>query len=291
MHEINVSALKVYMNWFALDGLPEFPSGGLHGIVDAGYDGVQFDRPLPLGLVRDAQDLRLGICGSGRVEEPADAERLAKEGKDAGLECLTVHVGSGLEDEEEAARLIEGVLEASFKHDIPLYPETHRATVFQDLWRTVQHIRRFPQLRFNADFSHWYTGNDMVYGGFQKKFEFIQPVLDRVRFLHGRIGNPGCIQVGIGDGDPEMHPYIQHFRALWTSAFLGWLRNEREPKSICFALELLSPSVYYARTFGGIEESDRWQQSFVIARIARECFAEALETFIDQNTGRYCKNA
>lgn len=277
--------LRVYMNWLALEGLPELPAGALRAIVDAGYEGVQFIRPLSPSLVDEARKLGLGVCGSGRIDRPEDAYALAKEADESGLECLTLHVGSGLEDDDDAVHLIQAVLEASTKYDVPLYTETHRATIFQDLWRTVQFVRRFPQLRFNGDFSHWYTGAEMVYGDFQKKLEFIQPVLDRVRFLHGRIGNPGCIQVDIGDGDHRTHPYVNHFRTLWTAAFLGWLQNEPDPESICFAVELLSPARYYGRTFHGVEESDRWQQSLVVARIAKECFATACEKVPQLSSG------
>jgi hypothetical protein len=38
---------------------------------------------------------------------------------------------------------------------------------------------------------------------------------------------------------------------------------------------LLAPGIYYARTFDGREESDRWQQSQVLKRIAGECFQAA----------------
>ena len=200
--------------------------------------------------------------------------KLAAEARNAGLECLTLHIGWGLEDDEEGGRLIRAVLDASQKYAIPLYPETHRATLFQDMWRTVRFANRFPALRFNGDFSHWYTGLEMVYGGFETKFKFIRPVLERVRFLHGRIGNPGCMQVDVGDGD---RPYVEHFRRLWTACFSGFLKTASEGASICFAAELLAPAIYYARTFNGREESDRWQQSLVLCRIARECFRTASE--------------
>ena len=39
--------------------------------------------------------------------------------------------------------------------------ETHRATICQGMWRTVQFVKRFPELRFNGDFSHWYAGNGL----------------------------------------------------------------------------------------------------------------------------------
>jgi sugar phosphate isomerase/epimerase len=261
------------MNWLALHGLPEY---GPRAIRDAGYDGIQLIEPLDPAIVADARALGLGVCGSGRVNRPEDAARLAAEARDAGLECLTLHVGWGLEDDDEASRLIEAVLAAAAEFGIPLYPETHRATVFQDMWRTVQFVRRFPELRFNGDFSHWYTGQEMVYGGFETKLEFIRPAIDRVRFLHGRIGNPGSMQVDIGDGDVTHHPYISHFRTLWQTVFEGFLRAAVPGDRICFSPELLAPDIYYARTFEGREESDRWQQSLVLCRIARECFGAAI---------------
>ena len=269
------SGLRCYFNWLAFDGLPEFPQGRLRAIRDGGYDGVQFIEPLSMALVDEARALGLGVCGSGRVNAPEDAGRLAAEARSAGLECLTLHVGWGLEDDEEGARLIAAVLEASAKHGVPLYPETHRATLFQDMWRTVQFVRRFPELRFNGDFSHWYTGLEMVYGGFEKKLAFIEPVLQRVRFMHGRIGNPGCMQVDVGDGDVGAHPYVGHFRELWTAAFAGFKRGTKAGESMCFTPELLAPGIYYARVFGGREECDRWVQAQVLVRIARECWAGA----------------
>jgi hypothetical protein len=261
------------MNWLALDGLPEFPAGPLLAMREAGYDGVQFIQPLSRPLVDEARKLGLGVCGSGRVNEPADAAPLAEEARDAGLECLTLHLGWGLEDDAEAGRLIAAVLEASAKFGVPLYAETHRATIFQDMWRSVQFVRRFPDLRLNGDFSHWYTGLEMVYGDFEKKVEFIRPVIERVRFLHGRIGNPCSMQVDIGAGDARAHPYVEHFRTLWTRVFETFLDAASPGDSICFTPELLSPRIYYARTFQGREESDRWRQSLELVRIARECFA------------------
>ena len=107
------------------------------------------------------------------------------------------------------------------------------------------------------------------------KLRFIQPALERVRFLHGRIGNPGCMQVRIDAGAAQEPPYVQHFRQLWTACF-------REGCTY-FVPELLAPHIYYARTFPNNhgapeEESDRWDQSLLLKRIAGECFREALRS-------------
>jgi sugar phosphate isomerase/epimerase len=274
MDDLLKPRLRCFMNIQALDGLPQ-SADPLPAILDAGYDGVQFIHPIAHALKDEAQRLGLGVCGSGRVNTPAEAAPLAEEAKLAGLECLTLHLGWGMEDDDEAAALIAAVLDASAKYSIPLYPETHRATIFQDPWRTLKFLARFPSLEFNGDFSHWYTGTEMVYGGFENKLAIIRPVLERIGFIHGRIGNPGCMQVNIGDGSTDERPYVAHFRALWTEAFAGFLSRRPAAGSICFTPELLAPSIYYARTFEGHEESDRWQQSLVLVRIARECFEQA----------------
>src|SRR5882757_6475503 len=269
--------LRCYQNWLALDGLPVPADGWMRAIRDADFDGIQFIEPLETSLVSEARESGLGICGSGRVNTPSDAYRLADQARSEGLECLTLHVGWGYEDDDEASALIESVLDASAKHHLPMYVETHRATIFQDLWRTVQFVHKYGDLKFNGDFSHWYTGSEMVYGDFEKKASFIQPVIDRVHFLHGRIGDPGCMQVDIGEIDHARQlPYVRHFQALWTRVFAAFLRRNQPGESFIFTTELLAANVYYARTFEGKEESDRWSQSLILANLARECFAQAV---------------
>jgi len=282
--------MRCYLNLMTLEDLPAHASGpaagdwdaALAAIREAGYEGVQFIAPATKEQLAACVRLNLGRAGSGRVNAPKDAEELATRFAAEGMECATLHVGWGMEDDEQAAILLEAVLAASSRNRVPLFVETHRATLFQDMWRTVQFVKRFGELRFNGDFSHWYTGLEMVYGGFQNKLEFIRPVLERVSFLHGRIGDPGSMQVDIGSGDVETHPYVADFRALWSASFAGFLARARPGDYILFVPELLSPRIYYARRLAvsgsaRIEEGDRWNQALVLRRIAQECFGLAQE--------------
>lgn len=287
-NDVSVAAgrrLRCFMNVQALQSMTHLGKKPLQAVRDAGYDGVQFVQPLDRALRDEALAMGLAVCGSGRVNTPDEAGPLTKEAREEGLECLTIHLGWGMESNDEAAALISAVLETSVKHSIPLYPETHRATIFQDPWRALHFLTQFPELEFNGDFSHWYTGTEMVYGGFENKLEFMRPILGRVAFLHGRIGNPGCMQVDIGNGSAEERPYVRHFRELWTESFRGFLRRQSSMDSFCFAPELLGPEVYYARVFDGREESDRWLQSLVLVRIARECFEEAARSCLGHDGG------
>lgn len=267
------AVLRCYLNLLSLD---DQPPRSFDDIAAAGYEGVQFaDRPTATQL-RECHRLGLGCAGSARVNVPEEVSEVVARSADDGLECVTLHAGWGIEDDAEAAGLIEAILVAAAR--VPLYVETHRATLFQDIWRTVGFVRQFPDLRFNGDFSHWYTGLEMVYGGFEKKVTFLEPVLQRVRFLHGRIGNPGCIQVDIGRGDASEHPYVAHFRDLWIRSFRGFLRDKTATRAMLFAPELLSPRIYYGRTFNGREECDRWEQSLVLCELAVDCFETARQS-------------
>src|SRR6202021_447999 len=98
-----------------------------------------------------------------------------------------LHVGNGFEDDAQMDGLVCAVLAASEKIGIPMYIETHRATITQDVWRTIQLPKRIPEIRFNGDFSHFYTGQELPYGNLAAKFNAMQPIFDRVRFMHVRM--------------------------------------------------------------------------------------------------------
>jgi hypothetical protein len=275
--------LNVGTTWL----LPEWSRGPvgdeqavLEAAVAAGYQGVQGANPercRALGLVPTTFDV---------LPQPGGIADRARRWADRGFACSTLLLGTGMEDDDEAARLIEEVLEASATAGIPLYVETHRATVTQDIWRTLQLVRRFPELRFNGDFSHWYTGHDLPYGDFDAKVEVLGPVLERVRYFHGRIGTGGLIQTDVGDGDVQDHPSVAHFRTLWTAACRGFVRGHADDPvplaepAIGFAPELLPAEFGYALRVpgpdGAVDEiSDRWDQALVLTDIAAECFTEA----------------
>jgi len=222
--------LRNDINYLNCDELPDFsigPKGSdleIHkAIKEAGYSGIQD------GDLKICQEMGLASTVTGRVNAVGEIEDPAKKWKDLGYDCATLHIGWGMESDDEIARIVEDVLDTSENLDFPLYIETHRGTITQDMYRTVKLVERFPEIRINGDFSHWYTGQEMVYGGFENKLDFIQPVLDRVRFIHARIGNPGCIQVDIGDAANQI--YVDHFKAMWTKCFVSFLKSA-EPGSI-----------------------------------------------------------
>lgn len=289
--------LRTYLNLFTLAALPEGSSGPrdlgggdaralLETLAAAGYEGVQAYEIEIAGIPAAdpvlCHELGLGCATAGLVHRPGTIDKDAQRWADRGFEAATLHVGRGHEDDDLAHTLLDEVVTAADRYSFPLYIETHRGTVTQDTWRTVQLTKAHPEIRFNGDFSHWYTGLEMTYGGFEERLRFLTPVLERTRFLHGRIGDPGCIQIDVGDGDSATHPSVAHFEAFWTAAFEGFLATASDDEHIVFAPELLPSEIYYARTVPGsngrpVEEGDRWEQAAVLSAIARRCFESAAE--------------
>jgi hypothetical protein len=232
----------------------------------------------------------LRATGMGRVMQPHEVDAIARDHKALGLDATTLHVGDSFETDAQIGALVGAVLEASARHGHPLYIETHRATVTQDMRRTLDMVERWPDLRFNADLSHWYTGHELTYGGeFLSRVARLQPVFDRVRFMHARIGNVGAIQTGLNDPGS----YLDHHRLLWQRCFEGFLRGARPGDYLSFNPELLPMKIgegreamwlHYAQprpelagdAYGG-EPSDRYADAERLWEIACACFAKAQE--------------
>ena len=281
--------LKVYLNldnlvglradtiWPGFEGMPRYRQ-----LLADGFDGVQLTTNDP-----SLNDTLLPHCGLNRISTPADADTIVAKHAVRGDDCLTVHAGWGLEDDEDTSRLVEAILTASDKRRLPVFIETHRATITQDVWRTVQIAKRFPEVRFNGDFSHYYCGQELVYGDWATKLAFMEPIFARTGFLHGRIASPGCMQSPIGP-DIFARPfqahgvidYLDHFRQLWTLAMRGFLTTAVQGDVLIFAPELLAGTHYYARLFPDVsgqlvEESDRYAQALLYKDLAHACFVEA----------------
>ncbi len=271
----NLSDLRADSRWPGLEG-----NEGMARLRADGFDGVQVTggEPPSAGV--------MPFCGLDRINTPAEALPIATQHADRGDQCLTVHAGWGIEEEDEVYRLVESILNASAKTRLPIFIETHRATITQDMWRTVQITKRFPEVLFNGDFSHYYCGQEMVYGGLDMKMKFMSPIFDRVGFMHGRIASPGHMQMPVDDETSRpvaasgVTDYFADFRTIWTRAMRGFLAHAKAGDVLIFAPELLSGTYDYARLFPNargklVEETDRYQQALLYQRIILECFAEA----------------
>lgn len=257
--------------------LPDW-SAGPHGetaeiyaaIRDAGYETIQTLEPKAA--------VAAGLTPSGIARIFDDVEKMREVAcywRDAGCDCTTVQLGTGFESDDEMARLAEALLDIAETERHPLYLETHRATMTQDIKRTLDLVARFPELRFNGDFAHWYIGHELPYGDMAMKFERMRPVFERTRFLHLRVASGAFGQVQASD--PAEAPHLDFYRQMWTAAFDGFLATARPGDYIAALPELLPPRTGYPKMVADSdgaprEASDRWSESAFLISVAQRCF-------------------
>ncbi len=239
----------------------------------AGYEALQSVEPdkavaaglIPTGMMRIFDDV-------GQMRDRV------RHFRDAGCDCTTVHLGTGLESDDEMTALAEALLEIAESEKHPVYLETHRATMTQDIRRTLDLIARLPELRFNGDFAHWYIGHEFTYGDMEMKFAALAPVFDRTRFLHLRVSSNAFGQVTASD--PAEARHTDYYRRMWTAACEGFLRSARPGDYMAVHPELLPARAFYPKMVPGPdgemrEESDRWTEALHLIDIAEQCFAAA----------------
>jgi len=285
---MTTSRLRFDLNLGTINNLPDWscaPRGTeseiYTGIREAGFEGVQTYFPIPA-----AGENGLRLSGMGKVMTPGDAMSVAAQHKALGFDMTTLHVGHGLESNADMDVLADAVIDAAAQHRYPLLVETHRATMTQDIRRTLDLIERRPALRFNADLSHWYTGHEMISGDFAAKLDLLSPLFERVRYIHGRIGDSCAMQAPLGD--PASPPaYVGHFVEMWTRCCSGFLKSAAEDERLVFAPELLPAEIVfgahrmrlnYARLLpDGQEETDRWADALRLCDMARSALTAAEE--------------
>jgi len=125
-------------------------------ISEAGFAGVQV-----LEFDQAVADAGLRMSSMARILDPLDVGKVTRRHQDLGFVATTLHLGTGFETDSEMDAYADAVVAASERFGYSLLVETHRATLTQDPARTLGLVLRYPELKFNADLSHWYTGQEM----------------------------------------------------------------------------------------------------------------------------------
>jgi sugar phosphate isomerase/epimerase len=231
-----------------------------------GYQGV-----IAWGGWEDIRNAGLIPCGMARICVPRDADDVATRHQCLGLDFTTVHAGTGFETDLEMDALAVAILHASATTGYRLHLETHRATMTQDVRRTLDLLTRFPNLPLTLDFSHWYTGHEMAYGEeFPQRLQRLAPLMRHVRSLQLRFGSTGRIQAPL---DPAA-PHYQHHIAALDLCFEA-LSTLDGRFTISCAPELLPARTEDGQWIAYGEESDsndRFEDALALSRLAENRF-------------------
>jgi sugar phosphate isomerase/epimerase len=271
--------LEIHQSWWAMRNIGDKKGEWsfekkMDNIKMAGFHGVLGRLPLPEEAAAwrsklDECQFRFGI--EAFISDERDIEPYLSKAADFGVDYINAQVGSSFLTGQDAISLLDGLVEKAEQYGIPLFVETHRGRITQDLIRTIEYVNEIENLRLTIDLSHY-----VLAGEINRQVESFDPyferLLRRTASIHGRISNGQQIQVDISSLDD--HPMTAHFRRWWTNGMTYWRRSAKSGDFFPFVCELGPPD--YAITTDVREQnaraeiSDRWTSSLSLKRLAEQ---------------------
>ena len=172
---------------------------------------------------------------------------------------------------EEAVPMVYGWLEMGSKANIPIYLETHRLTLTNDVVFTLNLMDLVPELEMVADLSHIVVAREFPEPVDELSDSLIDRILMRSATFQGRIASREQVQVPLGF--PQHQYWEQVFKQWWSRGFGYWKQRNQSDKTLNFLCEL-GPPPYAITGRDGYELSDRWEESLVIKKWVEEIWGK-----------------
>jgi hypothetical protein len=257
-HPSHPWSLQEAVDWMRDEGF----AGAFHWVADADADFPA------VALIR-----RSGLLGGVGFPayEDTSVGPLARRAQDLGVSFLNAQVHDAFVSDARAVARLEALYEACDAIGMPLFIETHRGTITQDLLRTIAYCQQLPRMRFTLDASHYVVAGEVTQPDAAPRFtNALSEIIVRSSSIHARVSNGEQVQVDIGDGDGALvGPYV----SWWTSTYQHWLGAAKPGDFFPFVCEL-GPRPYAITAPNGssfpmgAELSDRLAQALVFKRIA-----------------------
>ena len=226
-----------------------------------------------------------GMCIDPSVEEIPRCRKLAPLYKEYGLHCMVnafpfqpsdmrplYDLARGLN--ASLVNIISGVMPINPADAVPVVRqwiqeagddhvlfETHRDSLLNDLYYTLQLIDLVPEMRLCADLSHFVVDREMREPINDRDQAYVETILERSDCFQGRVANREQIQVQIGF--PQHQEWVAIFRNWWKEGIRRWRQRNSNDATLLFLCEL-GPPPYAITDRNRLELSDRWDEALVI---------------------------
>jgi hypothetical protein len=170
-----------------------------------------------------------------------------------------------------AVPLIYRWLEDAEQLGIDLLFETHRDSLLNDLYYTLEVLDAVPELMLTADLSHFVVEREFQLPLSRRDRGFIDRIHERTDCFQGRVASREQVQVQLDF--PQHQPWVELFKEFWRDGMRSW-RARNHPDATCVFLCELGPRPYAMTDRLQNELSDRWQEALVVKRWVEEIWAD-----------------
>lgn len=245
-------------------------------VAEAGYDGLCIDpaaseiaKFAALKPLYDAFGLRCMVNAFPHALD--DMSHLL--GLSAELDASLVNIIGGIMPLEPAAAVpvVRRWLQDAQQAGQKVLFETHRDSLLNDLFFTLQLIELVPEMRLCADLSHFVVDREMRQPIPQRDQQYIDTILERSDCFQGRVANREQVQVQIEF--PQHRAWVDTFRSWWKNGMRRWRARNADDATLIFLCELGPPP--YAMTDRHRRElSNRWDEALIIRSWIEEAWRE-----------------
>lgn len=244
-------------------------------IKQAGYDGIStmWDSESvarQAGTLARAENLVVeGTCLPTDIEQVAD---YLDWGHKFGLHHLNLQLNMRPRTLGEALVILDRLTELTAQADFPVYVETHRGRLTNDLHFMLDILDARPDLKLLADLSHYVVAREIELPVSQEVDQQIAGILQHAWAFHGRVAGAGQVQLPLSF--PQHKPYLDLFTAWWQRGFQSWRERAGEKDTLTFVTEL-GPQPYYAIAGAdGRDLSDRWEEALKLKTLVRDLWRD-----------------
>jgi hypothetical protein len=144
---------------------------------------------------------------------------------------------------------------------LPLLFETHRDSLLNDLYFTLQLLDLVPDMRLCADLSHFVVDREMRIPITPRDRGYVERILEQSDCFQGRVASREQVQVQIGF--PQHQKWVDVFRDWWKFGMRRWRERNPPDATLIFLCEL-GPPPYAITDHNQRELSDRWEEALQI---------------------------
>ncbi len=164
-------------------------------------------------------------------------------------------------DYKDAIPLVYDWMEEADKAGVKVLFETHRDSLLNDLFYTLQLIEEVPEMRLTADLSHFVVDREMWTPISEIDQQYISTILDRSDCFQGRVASREQIQIQLSF--PQHQVWVEIFKKWWSEGIKKWQERSPDDETVYFLCELGPPS-YAITDADQLELSDRWEEALII---------------------------